>query len=135
MNTSRNSPSESSTVKLLSVLRSHHISFVHAAEGIKTAVLSQPNFRVHLTLSFLAVSAAWYLQVSQVEWAIILFVIATGLAIELLNTSIEYTVDLMTDEYHILAKFAKDTAAGAMLVYAVFSVIIAGIIFLPKLFL
>jgi undecaprenol kinase len=111
----------------------HHISFLHAWEGIRIAVLTQPNFRVLISLSLLALFLGYRLQITPQEWALILFVIATGLAIELLNTSIEYTVDLMTDEYHLLAKFAKDTAAGAMLVYAVFSVVIAAVIFLPKL--
>jgi undecaprenol kinase len=76
--------------------------------------------------------AGFYFHITNTEWAVLAFVIATGLAIELLNTSVEYTVDLLTDEYHMLAKFAKDSAAGAMLIYAIFSVIIGLLIFIPK---
>ncbi len=119
--------------QLLLVMKSHHVSFIHAWEGIANALKTQPNFKIHIFLSTLALIAAYWLKISSIELTIILFVIATGLAIELINTSIEYTVDLLTDEYHILAKFAKDTAAGAMLVYAVFSVIIAVLIFLPRI--
>jgi undecaprenol kinase len=119
--------------QLWSVMKSHHISFIHAWEGIVTALRTQPNFKIHLLCSAIVTGAGYYFKISNIEWAILLFVIASGLAIELLNTSIEYTVDLLTDEYHMLAKFAKDTAAGAMLVYAFFSVIIGLLIFLPKI--
>lgn len=55
------------------------------------------------------------------------------LSLELLNTAIERVVDLATEEYHPLAKQAKDIAAGAVLVYAIVSVIIGGVILLPKI--
>jgi undecaprenol kinase len=112
-------------------MRIHHISFVHAWDGIKTGFKTQPNFKIHLSLSCLVIALGFWYQISSLQWAILLYIIATGLAIELINTAIEYTVDLLTSEYHILAKYAKDTAAGAMLIYAVFSIIIALVIFLP----
>jgi undecaprenol kinase len=114
-------------------MKKHHISFLHAWEGIITAFKTQPNFKIHLSCSFLAIFFGLVLRLSPVEWAVIFFVIATGLAIELINTAIEFTVDLLTQEYQLLAKFAKDTSAGAMLIYAVFSVGIAALIFIPKL--
>jgi undecaprenol kinase len=116
-------------------VRQHHISFKHAWDGIITAFHTQPNFKVHLVLSIASLVLGILLKISLVEWAIIFFVIATGLAIELINTAIEFTVDLLTQEYNLLAKFAKDTSAGAMLIYAFFSVIIAAVIFLPKIFI
>lgn len=54
-------------------------------------------------------------------------------ALELVNTAIEHTVDLMTEERHPLAEKAKDAAAGAVCVYAAISVMIGLIIFLPKI--
>lgn len=114
-------------------MRKHRISIRHAWDGIKTALHTQPNFQVHLLLSFTSLLLGIILKISPTEWAVVFFVIATGLAIELINTAIEFTVDLLTQEYQLLAKFAKDTSAGAMLVYACFSVIIAAIIFLPKI--
>ena len=116
-------------------MRKHHISFMHAWEGISAGFRTQPNFRIHLILSGLVVIAGFIFHISHIEWAIIIFTISTGLAVELVNTSIEYTVDLLTQQYHFLAKMAKDTAAGAMLVYALFSIVIAVIIFLPKIWL
>jgi undecaprenol kinase len=114
-------------------MRRHHISFKHAWDGVVTAFHTQPNFKIHLFLSLTAVLLGFLLQISPVEWAVIFFTIGSGLAIELINTAIEFTVDLLTQEYQLLAKFAKDTSAGAMLVYAFFSVIIAAVIFLPKI--
>lgn len=111
----------------------HHISFKHALEGIITALKTQPNFRIHLILALIAVVLGIITRISKPEWALITLTIVLGLSIELLNTAIEFTVDLLTDQHHILAKYAKDCAAGAMLVYAVGSVLVGGLIFLPKL--
>jgi undecaprenol kinase len=61
--------------------------------------------------------------------------VGLGLAIEYLNTAIEYTVDLMTDKHHLLAKHAKDCAAAGMLIFSVFASIISTIIFLPEIIL
>ncbi len=114
-------------------MKKHHISFKHAWDGILIGFKTQPNFKVHLTLSVLAVILGLVLHLSHLEWVIILMVISAGLAIELINTAIEFTVDLLTQEYQLLAKFAKDTSAAAMLLYALFSVLIAALIFIPKL--
>ena len=51
---------------------------------------------------------------------------------ELINTAIEAVVDLVTEDYHPLAKVAKDTAAAAVFVFAIVAVIVGLIIFLPK---
>ena len=113
-------------------MKKHHISFKHAWDGILIGFKTQPNFKVHLTLSVLVVILGLVLHLSYLEWVIILMVISTGLAIELINTAIEFTVDLLTQEYQLLAKFAKDTSAAAMLIYACFSILIAAFIFIPK---
>ena len=52
---------------------------------------------------------------------------------EIINTSIERCVDLVTKDYHDLAKVSKDMAAGAVLVSSLFSIIVGLLIFLPKL--
>ena len=114
-------------------MKKHHISFKHAWDGILIGFKTQPNFKVHLTLSVLAIILGLVLHLSPMEWIIILFVIAVGLAVELINTAIEFAVDLLTQEYQLLAKFAKDTSAAAMLIFAVFSVLIAVLIFVPKM--
>lgn len=113
-------------------MKRHHISVMHALDGVVTALKTQPNFRVHIIFSSIALFLSWFLEISSVEWAIVVCVIVVGLAIELINTSIEFTVDLITQERHTLAKYAKDTAAAAMLMYACGAVVIGIMIFLPK---
>lgn len=116
-------------------IRRHVVSIKYALEGIKLGLNTQPNFRVHLLLSLLSLFSAYVFKVSYFEFLIILLLIGLGLGFEYLNTAIEYTVDLMTDKHHLLAKFAKDCAAAAMLIYSIFATSIGLIIFLPKIFI
>jgi undecaprenol kinase len=81
----------------------------------------------------LVILFAFYYHLSASEWIFILFAIGGMFSLELVNTAIERIVDLVTEEYHPLAKQAKDIAAGAVIVYAILSVIIGCIIFLPKI--
>ncbi len=74
------------------------------------------------------------LKISMVEWLIIIVTIGFVVVTELLNTAIEYTVDLVCgNTYNELAKYSKDIAAGATLVAAIIAVIVGGVVFLPKL--
>jgi undecaprenol kinase len=72
--------------------------------------------------------------IDRVEWMFVLFAIGGMFSLELINTAIERTVDYISPQFHLLAKQAKDVAAGAVLIYACLSVIIGCIIFLPKIF-
>ena len=114
-------------------MRAHHISVKHALDGLYTAIHTQPNFRVHISLSVLSIILGFVLEITRIEWIVLFSIISIGMAVELLNTAVEFTVDLLTSQYHLLAKYAKDTAAAAMLVYAVCSVIIGCLIFLPRI--
>ncbi|GIP20529.1 hypothetical protein J22TS3_08040 [Paenibacillus sp. J22TS3] len=77
----------------------------------------------------LAAGAAAFFHLSAVKWAILLLTIAVVIAAELINTAVESVVDLTSPEQHPLAKAAKDTAAGAVLVCAIFAVIIGIVLF------
>lgn len=88
--------------------------------------------RIHLSLGLLVILAGVFFSISRMEWLFVLLCIAGMFTLEILNTAIEKTVDLVTDEYHPLAKVAKDLAAGAVLVYTVYSIIVGMIVFLPK---
>ncbi len=106
-------------------MHKHTISFKHAWEGIVYAFSSQPNFRIHLVFSVLACVAAWVLNVSSIKWLVLILTICGGLIVEMINTSIEAVVDLITEERRLNAKIAKDVAAGAMLIYAIGSLFVA----------
>jgi len=72
-------------------------------------------------------------QIESYEWLSLVIMIGFVFILEIINTAIETLVDLYTEEYHHLAKVAKDTAAGAVMVAAIMSVCVGLIIFLPKI--
>lgn len=113
------------------IIRRHTISFKHAFDGIMWAIQSQPNFRVHLTISALVLLFAWFFQVDPFEWMILVFAIVLGLSVEMVNTAIEAMTDLITKEYRVEAKIAKDVSAGMMLIVAIGTAAVGVGIFLP----
>lgn len=115
------------------ILHRHHISFQNAWSGLWWAIRTQPNFRVHIALSLLAVYLCWFLEVTPVEWTIVVFTIVLGLSAELVNTSLEAMTDLITHEWRKDAKIAKDVAAGMMLTVAIGALCVAALILGPKL--
>lgn len=108
-------------------------SFHYALSGMKQAAAEQ-NFRVDIVAAVVVLAVSLLTGLSVIEWCIILLLIAGMLALEMINSAIERVVDLATHDIHPLAKAAKDIAAGAVLIYAFASVVIACIIFLPKWF-
>ncbi len=108
-------------------------SFVFAGQGVWHAVRHQRNMRVHLAAAGAAVVAGLVLKISAVGWACVLLAIGLVLTTEMLNTVVESLVDLYTDEYHPLAKIAKDTAAGAVLISSLAALAVGLAVFLPRL--
>jgi|SRR5579859_576282 len=109
-------------------------SFVYAFDGVRYAVRTQRNGRVHLAIAMFAIAMGLWLGISPIEWALV-FVAITGVFIaEMINTVVEACVDLATQKYHPLAKIAKDVAAGAVLLNAILSIIIGLFVFGPHLF-
>jgi len=115
------------------LIRKHHISFKHAFAGLKWALTTQPNFRVHLSFGMLAVLLGWYVQLTSSEWVVLVLTIFWALAGEMINTSIEAVCDLVTNEWRKEAKIAKDVAAGMMLTIASGAFVVACFLLLPKL--
>lgn len=107
-------------------------SFGYAFEGIFTCIKKERNMKIHCAMAVLVVIAGVILKISLTEWCICLVLFGLIMALELVNTAIEAVVDLVTQEKKPLAKIAKDTAAGAVLIAAIMSAIIGCIIFVPK---
>lgn len=107
-------------------------SMNHALDGISYTVYHERNFKIELFIMVVVLMAGVYFKVTKIEWIILLLTISSVLTLELVNTSIERCVDLVTKDYHELAKNAKDISAGAVLVMSLFSVCVGIIIFLPK---
>jgi diacylglycerol kinase len=115
------------------MLRKHTISFKHAFDGLVTALSTQPNYRIHLFLSLLSLVGGIYFHIQSEEFLIIGVLITVGLVIETINTAIEETCDAIDEAIRPDIKIAKDTAAAAMLIFAIGSAILAGFIFIPHI--
>lgn len=110
-------------------IQRHTISFAHAFAGLSHAFRTQPNFVVHFLAALGVIGAAAVIHVSLVELIILLFCVMLVLLAELINTSVESVVDLVTSEWRQEAKIAKDVSAGMVLFASFFSVIIGVLIF------
>ena len=106
-------------------------SFGHAWDGLEYVVATQRNIRIHLAAAVAALALGLLLQLTLVEFALILLTILAVLSAELFNTAVESLVDLVTDDYHEVACAAKDVAAGAVLLCAIFAVIIGCAVYGP----
>jgi diacylglycerol kinase len=107
--------------------------FGYAFNGLWYALRTQVNIRVHLSIAVLAILLGILLRITTVEFAIIFVVITVVFVAEMFNTVFELCIDLFSPEYHPLAKTAKDVAAGAVLLSAIFAVITGLLIFGPRL--
>ena len=114
-------------------MKSHHISFIHAADGIKTAFKTQPNFKIHLVFAALAITAGFVLKISSQEWTTLILTVSAVITLELINTAIEALVDITSPKISRLAKTAKDVSAAAVFATSLGALIIGLIIFLPKI--
>ena len=104
-----------------------------ALAGVVYTLRTQPNAWIELAaLGVVIVAGAWF-QIAPLEWALLALTISVILALEAVNTAIESVVDLVSPTYHPLAKIAKDTAAGAMVFAVIGSIVVAAIIFGPRL--
>lgn len=108
-------------------------SFTYALDGLKYAFKFEQNLDVHFIVTVIVIIMGIILHISAYEWAMCAFAIGLVIATELINTSIEALVDLVTPEYNKLAKIAKDTAAGAVFIFALTAIFVGLIIFLPKI--
>lgn len=106
-----------------------------ALSGIGHALRTQRHMRFHVTMTVLVIAAGFCFNISGLEWIAVLLIAALVIAAELLNTAIESIVDLASPQQHPLAKAAKDTAAGAVLVLAFTAVVIGLIVFLPHMWI
>lgn len=99
-------------------------SFHHAWDGLRYVVHTQRNARIHLAALILAVGLGIVVGLSRLEWVILALVIGAVLVAEWFNTAIEATIDLITMQYHPLAKVAKDAAAAGVLVMALVAIVV-----------
>jgi len=102
-------------------------NFKYAIEGVVHVYRTQRHMRFHLLALILAGVFSLILKLSYIEMLAIVISISFVIFAEMVNTAVEAVVDLVTQNYHPLAKIAKDIAAGAVLV-ATLNAIIVGIL-------
>ena len=107
-------------------------SFKYAMNGIKLCINNEQNMFIHFTVATLVVIGAIVFKISKLEWILCILMISLVLASELINTAIEAVCDLVTDKENKHIKIAKDTAAGAVLVFSISAALIGLLIFVPK---
>jgi diacylglycerol kinase (ATP) len=110
-------------------------SFTCAVDGLVHTLRSEPNTRIELAAAAVAAIAGIWLRIQPVDWALLALTIGMILALEAVNSAIEALVDLVSPEYHDLARIAKDCAAGAMLLAVLGSVGVAAAIFGPRVWM
>ncbi|HEY9046560.1 MAG TPA: diacylglycerol kinase family protein [Ohtaekwangia sp.] len=115
------------------MMRAFLKSFVYAWQGIIVALREQRNLKIHVAVAILVIAAGIYYPVTRTEWCVLLLCIALVISLELINSSIENLVDLVTKEHHPLAGRVKDIAAGAVLVASIMAFFIGLMIFIPHI--
>ncbi len=108
-------------------------SFKYAIEGFFYTVKNEQNMVIHLLVTMIVIVGGIFFKISLLEWLVCLLFIGLVIGTELLNTAIEAAIDLTCPDKNSLAKVAKDTAAAAVMVFALAALIAGIIIFLPRI--
>ena len=108
-------------------------SVKNCLDGISYVTKSEKNFKREIALGIIALILSYILKIDKIEFIIVLTMICLVLTTEIINTAIERAVDLVTKEYHELARISKDVSAASVLVTSIFALIIGIIIFIPKI--
>jgi len=107
-------------------------SFNRAANGIIFCLRTQRNFRIHILAAVLVLFFSLWFHITKEEFLLVLTAIFLVLVTEIINTAVEVTIDLITQEYHPLAAVAKNVAAGGVMLAAIIAVITGYIVFFPR---
>ena len=110
-------------------------SFRNGFRGIGQTILSEPNFRIHLLATVVAVGLGYYFRLTTTEWLMIALAIGMVLAAEAFNTALEDLADAVHPGKHPLVGKAKDAAAAGVLIAAIAAAVLGGIVFGPKLWM
>lgn len=106
-------------------------SFNHAVNGVIFLLVSKQNARVHAIITIAVGILAYIFHVSRLEAAILFIAVILVFAIEIINTAVEKTIDLLHPENHETIRGVKDAMAGAVLISAIIAFVSALLIFMP----
>ena len=109
-------------------------SFGYAFAGLKAIWISEINFRIHVIIALCVLCLGIVFKLNSFEWISIILCIGMVIASEFFNTVIEHFCDFVSIDIRPEIKVIKDMSAAAVLLVAIMSVLIACIIFLPKIY-
>ena len=108
-------------------------SFRYALDGLRFTFVTQHNAQIHVASTLVVVAIGWWLQLNANDWRWLVIAIVLVWLAELFNTAIEYLCDLISPEFHLAVRRAKDIAAGAVLVSAIGALVLGAVTFWPYL--
>jgi diacylglycerol kinase (ATP) len=108
-------------------------SFNYAFDGIIHVLRTQRNMKIHFGVAVLVLVAAFFFDLDRLDIVALLVAISFVLIAEMINTALEYAIDIFTTRYDPLAKIAKDVAAGAVLIATVNALAVAYLVFYDNL--
>lgn len=109
-------------------------TFKNARKGMRLAIKSEKNIRIHLVSAFCVLLFGMLLELSATKLCIVLLTVAMVVSMEMINSAIEFSLDaVFHNRYSKLVGMAKDISAGAVMFVTIIAVIIGGIIFIPAL--
>lgn len=108
-------------------------SFRYALNGLRRTATDEHNMRIHIAAAIAAIAAGIALDISSMEWCLVVICIAAVIAAESVNSAIEALSDKISPERDPLIEKAKDAAAGAVLITATGAALCGAIIFIPAI--
>lgn len=108
-------------------------SFNNAVNGLVYAFRKERNMKLHIIAAVMVLILSMFYDLTRTEFLIVCLTVAIVIICELFNTAIEVLVDTIIGVYHPKARVVKDTAAGAVLVASLVSLIVAYFIFYDRL--
>jgi undecaprenol kinase len=109
------------------------LSFKYAARGAWHVLRTEQNVRIHAAAAIIVIILGAALEISAIEWAVVLLAIGLVIGSEILNTVIEDFLDILHPEHHPAVRRIKDALAGAVLLGAIISLVIGVLIFGPRI--
>ncbi len=107
--------------------------FFYAFKGFFSSVREEKSMVVHIILIVLTTAIGIGLKIGIQAWVPLVLVFGSVLSTELMNTALENVIDMVSFEYNINARKAKDIAAASTLIVSIASAVIALLIFVPRI--
>lgn len=108
-------------------------SFNYAVSGVILALKTEKHMRIHYGIAIFVIILSLFFDFSRIEFLILLFAVSLVIITEMINTALERVVDLITKDYHPLARLVKDISAGAVLIATINSLIVGYLLFFDRL--